>query len=145
MNPTPVVNFVNDLCNRLNQFESRIRTIDSRVYNVYNALNNRITFIENRLNQLEPSLPPIPSSSNVTIIASSGPRNGTLAFTYEGINHEFLFTQYSETGETWLNHDPPMLLSGGCFSRAFIPPAMKYIRLATFNGTPVSNVFTLPL
>lgn len=160
MNPLPAVTFINDVCNRLNQYESRLNLQNSRIQtlesrqNDFVALTNRVSQLEARLAMMTttlttpttltaPTIVPISVPITVNITASTGTKGGPMTFTYEGGSTEQLFTQFSETAESWGNFEAPMTLSGGTIYRPFVPLTAKFLRLATLSGAPLSNVFTL--
>lgn len=158
MNPLPAVTFINEVCNRLNQYEARLNLQNSRLQTLesrqteFVALTNRVAQLENRLAMMTATATatataPAPTAATapitVTITSATGTKGSAMTFTFEGTCTEQLFTQFSETGDMWGNFEAPMTLSGTTITRNFVPLTANYLRLATLSGVPVSNVFTL--
>lgn len=157
MDTSGLFNFVNELINRLCQYENRINHLECRI-NVLEGrqitdnlvLDNRVSFLERHLGLhpeqvaelQQPSEQQVGGQSGEIVLTSStGQPGGLMAFSYEGSTSDMLFTQFSNDGEQWINFEAPFTPANGSITRPFVPPEMKYVRLVKLNGEVVSNVY----
>lgn len=156
MDTSGLFNFVNELTNRLCQYENRINQLECRL-NVLEGrqitdnivLDNRVSFLERHIGlhpeqvaHVEQVAQVGEQTEGIVLTSSSGQPGGLMTFSYEGSTSDMLFTQFSNDGEQWGNFEAPFTPVNGSITRPFVPHEMKFVRLVKLQGgNVVSNVY----